>query len=366
MDSRQWYIEIRFCCKSKEYTNFWKKTVHTTRNGDQRHREVLRHFESILLRVPVLGDPTLSNISFEQSSYWNDDMQLQPCTLLDLKGINIQAVLQCPCLDVSRLYCNNICQVEELLDVHAAKLVTFREMKRVYEYNGQYVNDAHLREMVDFMSRKGVLLAFTRTGFNEEASLGFMKKMSFEKILQHILIASQAGDVDSLDNIISNVLIGKIAPIGTRVPRVQSKIDSSTVPLAVYPWLDALANRNHDELNARLLPDRHLPEKDTLGGFVTPDYSFLKVQDQPMQTTQQQQQSRAQKQLKRPVSTLEPGINSAQLLPIIQSKSSEIVRLLRLPNVYQPKRYSIGILPQKHSHNSRKTQTNQKKLKIVP
>ena len=150
-------------------------------------------------------------------------LQLVPCTILHMKGTDPCILTQMPGLDVSGLYTNNLHQVQRCLDIHAALLSTLREVKKIYQHNNQYVNDAFLRQIVNFMGRKGRLNAYTRTGFNEDPDLGFFKKMSFEKILQQITGAAQSGEIDPLDDEIASIMIGKMPPIGTRYPRPRAR-----------------------------------------------------------------------------------------------------------------------------------------------
>jgi hypothetical protein len=326
--AKRWTIELVLCCRSKEFLTFWKRA-----KGDEedRYRVVLQHFESAFLTIPLLSDPSVSHLTFEDAHYW-DTRQMpavrRSCVLLDLQATRLDPILACPCLDVSRLYCNHLCEVERKLDVHAAQLLAFREIKRVYQANDQYVNDTHLREIMDFMARRGQLLAFTRTGFNEDPELGFLKKMSFENILQHILNAAQYGDIDQLKNCISNVLIGKQAPIGTMLAKSLARLDITTVPEWLWRGLQAVVQRNATQLAKRLLPPppRVIPVDRT--DWVAPDYGWLKIG----QTAETSKGAQA-------VDEKKAGEGVVSLERLIHDRSTEIVGLLGLVVVYVPRAY---------------------------
>ncbi|AYV86510.1 MAG: beta and beta-prime subunits of DNA dependent RNA-polymerase [Sylvanvirus sp.] len=407
---KQWEIKVHLCCHSKEYLGFWKKTAFklvkevtdhdkkfgaawtpssvsaafvdsTPDNEVAHHQRVLKMFESAFLSISVIGDPKISNLSVEKACYWfqddeTEDWKPSERTLLDMKGTDLSTLLTMPGIDVSCLYSNNIHQVEKNLDVHAAMYTTFREIKKVYDHNDGYVNTAPLWLIVMFMGRTGQLSAFTRTGFNEDVLLGFMKKMSFEKILSYILQGAQAGDVDKLLNVISNILIGKIPPIGTELPTIRQVLDATTIPPILFPWIEATWHDNQRTLDRRMMPEmssnlsREWNYRDCSTfselSLVLPDYSRWKLADGQVMDLVIPVSSSMNSSTNSAVSTSSSGLdttkhpnskkfkkgglsqtnafdtsqlNPQELLVHIESRSKEIARLIRFSGYYVPVSY---------------------------
>ena len=332
MVDKNWKIQLRLCCKSKEYLTYWKKSpsksivfqenqqenqklddgrdngnISSSRevlrnlfllNEQEQHEFVLRHFQASILALTIIGDSKISDLSIEDFFYWkyqkandtgisinnnntnhlNNDpnkkslylLERVTCKVLYMKGTNLSKLMQMPGIDLSRLYSNNICKIEELMDVHAGLLLTLREIRKIYQSNGQYVDDAVLRQIVFFMGRKGEICAYNRTGFNENPELGPLKKMSFEQILQNIVNAAQSGEVDKLETEISNIMIGKIPPIGTRLCSAKSQVNGETVPSEIISILPQLQQWNEHQLNRRLMANM---------SNVDPRRTFLKSQE---------------------------------------------------------------------------------------
>lgn len=365
LHAKMWSIELRLCCKSKEFLSFWKKTnpkvkKHQAEESnvaslpkeslffteEEQHLKVMQHLKHACLSMTVLGDPNISHLSIEDSHVWRPDpktgiMQRHPCSMLYMKGTKIQALLKTPCLDVSHLYCNNIVEVEKLCDVHAAGWVTMRELKRVYQFNSQYVNDSHYREIIAFMSKKGRLRAFTRNGFNEDSNLGFLKKMSFEKIVPNIMNAAHGGQVDRLENVMGPVFIGKPAPIGTGLCKIQSVSQAlnATSPTIRNPaQINLVVDANDAILKKRLVPQIKPIYSDKALQYakegIVPDYSFL--------------QYTADSHQKDPTHGPAPNNTNAasflqsrqdQLMAHIHTQSQKIAQSIKVPPDYRPMRY---------------------------
>src|SRR5207237_3387438 len=90
---------------------------------------------------------------------------------------------------------------------------------------GSYVNYHHVYTLATAMSKTGTLVGLNRNGFHQNRKLGFLKRCSFEKIVRVLMDAAQLGEVDTLNGVASNIIIGNEPPIGTNTTGVYYRSD---------------------------------------------------------------------------------------------------------------------------------------------
>ncbi|KAL7753273.1 DNA-directed RNA polymerase II core subunit rpo21 [Sorochytrium milnesiophthora] len=134
--------------------------------------------------------------------------------VLDTDGINLKEVMCLEEVDAQRIYSNNCCEILEVLGIEACRNSLLKELRRVIEFDGSYVNYRHLSLLVDVMSAAGSQMAITRHGINRtEASA--LARCSFEETVEILIDAASVGRLDICKGVSENIILGQTAPLGT-------------------------------------------------------------------------------------------------------------------------------------------------------
>jgi DNA-directed RNA polymerase II subunit RPB1 len=144
------------------------------------------------------------NASYEQKEEW----------VLDTNGVNLLEILRYPGVDSTRTISNDIYEMYETFGIEAAKNILMREIKEVMIGAGSYVNYRHLSLLVDTMTNRGYLMSIDRFGINR-GNIGPLAKCSFEETTDQLFKASIFGEVDKLNGVSSNIMMGQIPNCGT-------------------------------------------------------------------------------------------------------------------------------------------------------
>jgi DNA-directed RNA polymerase II subunit RPB1 len=147
---------------------------------------------------------THKGYSYEKKEEW----------ILDTDGINLIDILQENNVDKVRTISNDIYEIYELLGIEAARNILLKEIKEVINGSGSYVNYRHLSLLCDTMTNKGSLMSIDRFGINRNTT-GPLAKCSFEETTDQLFKASIYGEVDKLEGVSSNIMMGQIASCGT-------------------------------------------------------------------------------------------------------------------------------------------------------
>ena len=146
----------------------------------------------------------MKNSSYEQKEEW----------VLDSNGVNLLEILRYPGVDNTRTVSNDIYEMYELFGIEAAKNILIKEIRDVIVGAGSYVNYRHLSLLVDTMTNRGYLMSIDRFGINR-GNIGPLAKCSFEETTDQLFKASIFGEVDKLNGVSSNIMMGQIPNCGT-------------------------------------------------------------------------------------------------------------------------------------------------------
>ena len=119
----------------------------------------------------------------------------------------------------------------EMLGIEAARSVLLNEIREVIEASGNYVNYRHMALLCDIMTNKGSLMSIDRFGINR-GNIGPLAKCSFEETTDQLFKASIFGEIDMLNGVSSNIMMGQIPPCGTGDSEIV--MDESKL-LDIYP-----------------------------------------------------------------------------------------------------------------------------------
>lgn len=133
---------------------------------------------------------------------------------VETSGINLREVTCVNGVDCTRIISNNPMDTLEVFGIEAAREVLIRELRHVIEYDGSYVNYRHLALLADVMTNRGEIMSITRHGINRLDS-GPLKKCTFEETQDVLMEAALNAEVDNLQGVSENILMGKLVPAGT-------------------------------------------------------------------------------------------------------------------------------------------------------
>ena len=81
--------------------------------------------------------------------------------MLDTEGSNLKEALAMPGVDFTRTTSNHVLEVLACLGVEAARYTLLKEMRKVIEFDGAFVNYRHLSVLCDSMTRGGQVMPIT-------------------------------------------------------------------------------------------------------------------------------------------------------------------------------------------------------------
>lgn len=171
--------------------------------------------------------------------------------VLATAGTNMIDVLGLKEIDTVRTVSNDINEIYELLGVEAARQALYNELNSVISDAGLYVNYRHIALLVDTMTNKGYLLSIDRHGINR-ADIGPFAKCSFEETTDMLIKAGMFSEVDRINGVSANIMLGQIAPAGTGDTEVlidEWKLQDASVAQANVQEEILVAYENYEAAN---------------------------------------------------------------------------------------------------------------------
>ncbi|WP_135667277.1 DNA-directed RNA polymerase subunit A'' [Halorhabdus rudnickae] len=118
-------------------------------------------------------------------------------------------------VDASRTTCNNIHEIYSNLGVEAAREAIIDETMNTLEEQGlDDVNIRHLMLVADIMTNRGVIESIGRHGISGSKD-SVLARAAFEVTVSHLLDAAIHGEIDDLNGVTENVIVGKPIKLGT-------------------------------------------------------------------------------------------------------------------------------------------------------
>ena len=108
----------------------------------------------------------------------------------------------------------DIYEVYDTLGLEAARQVLAKEIFDVFDFAGSYVNSRHINLLVDIITNRGFLMSIDRHGINK-SDRGPLAKCSFEETPDIIARAAIFGELDKIQSVSANIMLGQEVPIGT-------------------------------------------------------------------------------------------------------------------------------------------------------
>jgi DNA-directed RNA polymerase subunit A" len=135
--------------------------------------------------------------------------------VLYTEGSAFGEVLEIEGVDASRTTCNNIHEIRSELGIEAAREAIIDETMETLEEQGlDDVNVRHLMLVADIMTNRGTIESIGRHGISGSKE-SVLARAAFEVTVNHLLDAAVHGEVDDLNGVTENVIVGKPIKLGT-------------------------------------------------------------------------------------------------------------------------------------------------------
>ncbi|AGK60719.1 DNA-directed RNA polymerase, subunit A [Archaeoglobus sulfaticallidus PM70-1] len=148
--------------------------------------------------------------------------------VLYTEGSNLKKVMKIKGVDFTRTTTNNIYEIYEVLGIEAARNAVINEAKSTLEEQGLEVDDRHIMLVADAMTSDGELRQVGRHGVAGEKR-SILARAAFEMTVNNLLDAAVRGDVDKLNGITENIIVGQPIKLGTGDVELISKIGKNLI-----------------------------------------------------------------------------------------------------------------------------------------
>lgn len=130
------------------------------------------------------------------------------------EGSNLKEVLKIAMVDTNRLMTNSIQEISDVLGIEAARNSIINEARATLSEQGMSVDIRHIMLVADLMTNDGDVKAIGRHGISGKKS-SVLARAAFEITAAHLLHAAIIGEVDHLDGVAENIIVGQPVTLGT-------------------------------------------------------------------------------------------------------------------------------------------------------
>jgi DNA-directed RNA polymerase subunit A" len=183
--------------------------------------------------------------------------------MLYCEGSNLKEILEVEGIDAARVSTNDILQIQDTLGIEAARSAIMREARETLSGQGLAVDQRHLMLVSDVMTSDGEVKAIGRQGVSGQKS-SILARAAFEITVDHLLQAGMTGEIDPLNGVAENIIVGQPVNLGTGAVRLamdtkklQKLVKTMPEPKSTIP--------EPEELEAMFGPD------DTFAAAATPE-----------------------------------------------------------------------------------------------
>jgi len=130
------------------------------------------------------------------------------------EGSNLKEVLKVEGVDADNVMTNSILEVADVLGIEAARNSIIHEAMGTLGEAGLDVDTRHIMLVADLMTNDGQVKAIGRHGVSGKKS-SVLARAAFEITAAHLLHAAMVGEVDHLEGVTENIIVGQPVTLGT-------------------------------------------------------------------------------------------------------------------------------------------------------
>ncbi len=134
--------------------------------------------------------------------------------VLYTEGSNLKDVFEVPGVDRTRTRSNNISEIADILGIEAARNAIIHEAMSTLNEQGIHVDVRHIMLVADMMCIDGEVKQIGRHGIAGEKE-SVLSRAAFEVTVNHLLDAAITNEVDELNGVTENIIVGQPIQLGT-------------------------------------------------------------------------------------------------------------------------------------------------------
>lgn len=134
--------------------------------------------------------------------------------VLYTEGSNLKDVFEVEGVDTTRTRSNNISETADILGIEAARNAIINEALSTLSEQGIHVDVRHIMLVADMMCMDGEVKQIGRHGIAGEKE-SVLSRAAFEVTVNHLLDAAIANEVDELNGVTENIIVGQPIQLGT-------------------------------------------------------------------------------------------------------------------------------------------------------
>ncbi|MBI4052611.1 MAG: DNA-directed RNA polymerase subunit A'' [Candidatus Diapherotrites archaeon] len=142
--------------------------------------------------------------------------------VIKTSGSNMKSVLKLKEIDPARTTTNDVMEISKVFGIEAARAMIVKELKKTLDDNGIAVDVRHIILLADMMTYSGDIKGIVRTGITREKSSPFARA-AFEETIKHLLDAAFKGEVENLEGVVENIIVGQPIKVGTGIVELVMK-----------------------------------------------------------------------------------------------------------------------------------------------
>lgn len=161
--------------------------------------------------VPTISELHICGIKGIDACYYDQSFGKNKEWKIETKGSNFREVLNHPMTDYTKTISSNMWEIYEVLGIEATRTFLIDELLRIVS-----VAKRHIIQLVNMMTFFGYVRGANRHGVNS-TQVKTLSKITFEEPLKHIKHASLISETDYLNNVSSQLMMGKTCKAGTGI-----------------------------------------------------------------------------------------------------------------------------------------------------
>lgn len=150
--------------------------------------------------------------------YGIDEIYLEKDTL-EIMSRNYLSLLNLPFINPLKSITNNLFETLQVLGIEATRQLIRDEILKVLDDNGIYINMRHINLICDLICHKTTLISMDRHGI-KKIDIGCLTKSSFEEPIEQLSFGASFNQVEVLNGISSNIILGQIGNFGTNYNKI--------------------------------------------------------------------------------------------------------------------------------------------------
>jgi DNA-directed RNA polymerase subunit A" len=130
------------------------------------------------------------------------------------EGSNLREILNVEYVDKDNVMTNSILEIADVFGIEAARNSIIHEATSTLGNAGLDVDVRHIMLVADLMTNDGTVRAIGRNGVSGKKS-SVLARAAFEITAAHLLHAAMVGEVDRLEGVTENIIVGQPVTLGT-------------------------------------------------------------------------------------------------------------------------------------------------------